>query len=64
MIEFAKEMSFHEKALCMKSNRDESRVRVFKYPAILAPEFSRNFSPKNPIELRYRIKILLQEKQA
>ena len=49
MFEFAKEMSFDEKALGNKSTRDKSLERLLKSPAIMASGISTIFLPGNPM---------------
>ena len=64
IYEFGKELKFHIIQKWRKSNRDVSLMKVLKTPAVLASGISTLFLPGNPNELRDRLKLLLQEKQA
>ena len=65
MYDFAKEMHFDTKPLGNKSTRDRSLIKILKSPAIMASGVSKTiFLSSDPNELCYRLKLLLQEKQA
>ena len=65
MYDFAKEMNFDLKAPGNKSTRDRTLIKLLKSPAIVASGVSKTiFLSSDPDELCYRLKLLLQEKQA
>ena len=64
MFDFAKEKSFHERALGNKSIRHKTLIKLLKSPAILASGISTKFLLENYNELCDGSKLLLQEKQA
>ena len=65
MYEFAKEMHFDERRNGNKSTRDKTLKKLLNSPAIMASGGSKTiFLSSDPDELCYRIKLLLQEKQA
>ena len=65
MYDFVKEMNFDLKAVGKKSTRDRTLIKLLKSPAILASGVSNTiFLSSDPDELRDRLKLLLQEKQA
>ena len=57
-------MFFDEKALGKKSDRDISRIRLLKSPAIMASGISTILSLENPNERCDRLKLFSEEKQA
>ena len=72
MFNFAKEMSFYEKASGNKSTRDKSFTRLLQSPAIMAGSLSKKPSAKpketktrllfsNHNDLCHRLKPLLQK---
>ena len=63
-FEFVKEMKVNTKNTVRKHNRDRTLANFLKSSAIMASGFSMIFLPKNPNELRDRLKLILQEKQA
>ena len=65
MYEFAKEMYFDERRVGNKSTRDKTLIKLLNSPAIMASGVSKTiFLSSDPDELCYRLKLLLQEKQA
>ena len=44
-----------------KTNRDKSRMKLFKSPAIMASGITTKFLPSDPNELCNRLKLLLRE---
>ena len=65
MYDFAKEMHFDTKALGNKSTRDRTLIKLLKSPSIMASGVSETiFLSSDPIELCYRLKLLLQGKHA
>ena len=67
MYDFAKEMHFDLKAVCKKSTRDKTLIKLLKSPGLMV---SASGVPKTLFlssdldELCGRLKLLLQEKQA
>ena len=65
MYNFAKEMHFDITAPARKSTRHRTLIKILKSPAIMASGISKTtFLSFDPDELCYRLKLLLQEKQA
>ena len=67
MYDFAKEMNFDTKAQGNKSSRDSTLIKLLKPPGLMvsASGVSKTFFlSSDPDELCYRLKLLLQEKQA
>ena len=65
MYDFAKEMHFDLRAVGKKSNRDRTLIKLLKSQAIMASGVPNTISlSSDPDELRERLKLLLQEKQA
>ena len=65
MYEFAKEMHFDERCVGNKSTRDRTLIKLLNSPAIMVSGVSKTiFLSSDPDELCYRLKLLLQEKQA
>ena len=67
MHDFAKEMNFDMKAQGNKSTRERTLIKLLKSPGLMisASGVSKTiFLSSDPDELRNRIKLLLQEKQA
>ena len=60
---FGKERNFTNKQQGRKSDRDKSKIKLLKSPAIMASGVTTIFLPENPDELCNRIKLLLQENQ-
>ena len=65
IYEFAKEMKYDIKSTGRPSTRNNSIIRLFDQPAIMASGFSKTIIlSSNPNELCDRLKLLLQEKHA
>ena len=67
MYDFAKEMNFDLKAPSNKSTRDRTLIKLIKSPGLMvsASRVSKTIIlSTNPNELRDRVKLLIQEKQA
>ena len=62
IYEFGRKMEFDIKQKGRKRHRDKFLIRLLKSPAIMTPGISTIFLPSDPIELRERLKLLLQEK--
>ena len=58
-------MNFNIRQKGRKSNRDKSMIKLLKSPAIMASDVSKTIIlSSEPDEKCYRIKLLLQQKQA
>ena len=65
MYDFAKKMNFDLKGVGKKSTRNRTLIKLLNSPAIMASGVSKTiFLASDPDELCYRLKLLLQEKQA
>ena len=65
IYESGKEMSFNIRQKARKSNRDKSRIKLLKSPAVMTSGVSKTkFLSSDPDELCNRLKLILQEKQA
>ena len=64
MFEFARKVSFDEKAFGNKSTRDKSLIRLLRSAAVIASGISTIFLPENHFEVCDRLRIIVQEKQA
>ena len=64
MYDFAKQLNFDLKAVGKKPTRDGTLIKLLKPPAIMASGVSTKFLSSDPDELRDRLKLILQEKQA
>ena len=60
--EFGKKVKFNIEHKRRKNPRDESVMRLLKYPAVMASRISTVFLPAKPKELCEKIKIVLEEK--
>ena len=67
MYDFAKEMNFDQKAVCNKSTRDKTLIKLLKSPGLIvsASGVSKTIIlSSDPDELCDRLRLLLQENQA